>query len=678
MKSTKKQVAEEQEKEVKQPVETTENSASTEEVSVVKKRSRTKAKTAVLVSTTEELPVKAEAVPEGSEAVVVPDKKTSPDQSVKDGQAAENLPAENPQTPLPEGPEKIQYAALSKEDLVAILKDFIHQKAIHEIINDVENIKINFYKKHKADIEKKRKTFVEAGGELEDFMPDEDPLEKELKELLKTFKDQKAEYTKVQEEQKQKNLEEKYKIIEAIKELSNKQESINKTFQEFRDLQRQWRSIGPVPQINVKNLWDNYHHHVEAFYDYIKINQELRDLDLKKNLEAKLVLCEKAEELLLESNIMNAFRILQELHDQWREIGPVPPDMRTEIWDRFKEATAKINKKHQDHFVGLKTEQKNNLDAKIILCEKAEELCNQEISSNKDWSRLSNDMMELQKVWKTIGFAPKKDNNRIYLRFRTACDAFFNRKRDFYSTIKEEQDNNLQLKTDLCVQAELLQESTEWKKTTEELIALQQRWKEIGPVSFRLSDKIWKRFRTACDMFFERKSKHFAEVDDSFESNLQKKNELIREIEEYRITENAEESLNKLKEFQRQWAEIGFVPLKMKEDILERYRAVINKKFDELQIDEGRKNLLKFRTKLENILDKPNSGQRIRQEREKYITRLKQLESDMVLWENNIGFFAKSKNAESMIKEVELKIEEAKKNIVLLRKKISMIDDMEE
>jgi hypothetical protein len=685
MKSTKKQVAEEQEKDVSQPVEIPENSVSTEEVSVAKKRSRTKtkAKTAVLVSTTEELSVKAEAGPEGSEPAAIPEKTTKPDQFVSDGAAtenpqAENPPAENPQAPLPEGPEKIQYAALSKEDLVAILKDFVHQKAIHEIINDVENIKINFYKKHKADIEKKRKAFVEAGGELEDFMPEEDPLEKELKELLKTFKDQKAEYTKVQEEQKQKNLEEKYKIIEYIKELSNKQESINKTFQEFRDLQRQWRSIGPVPQINVKNLWDNYHHHVEAFYDYIKINQELRDLDLKKNLEAKLILCEKAEELLLETNIMNAFKILQELHDQWREIGPVPPDMRTEIWDRFKEATAKINRKHQDHFVGLKTEQKNNLDAKIILCEKAEELCNQEISSNKDWSRLSNDMMELQKVWKTIGFAPKKDNNRIYLRFRTACDAFFNRKRDFYSSIKEEQDNNLQLKADLCVQAELLRESTEWKKTTEELIALQQRWKEIGPVSFRLSDKIWKRFRTACDMFFERKSKHYAEVDDSFESNLQKKNDLIREIEEYKITENAEESLNKLKEFQRQWAEIGFVPLKMKEDILERYRAVINKKFDELQIDEGRKNLLKFRTKLENILDKPNSGQRIRQEREKYITRLKQLESDMVLWENNIGFFAKSKNAESMIKEVELKIEDAKKTIVLLRKKISMIDDMED
>jgi hypothetical protein len=579
---------------------------------------------------------------------------------------------------IPDGPERIQFAALPKEDLVALLKDFIHQKSIHEIINDVENIKINFYKKHKADLEKKRKNFVEAGGDIEDFMPEEDPLEKEMKELLKDFKDQKAEYTKALEENKHRNLEEKYRIIEGIKELANKQESINKTFQEFRDLQRHWRSIGPVPQTSVKDLWDNYHHHVEAFYDFIKINQELRDLDLKKNLEAKLQLCEKAEGLLLETNVMNAFRSLQELHEQWREIGPVPADMRTEIWDRFREATSKINKKHQEYFINLKSEQRNNLDTKIALCEKAEELGQQEISSNKDWNRFSNDMMELQKVWKTIGFAPKKDNTRIYQRFRTACDAFFSRKRDFYSTVKEEQDNNLQLKTDLCVQAEALQESTEWKKTTEELIALQQRWKEIGPVPFRASDKIWKRFRTACDKFFERKSKHFAEVDDSFENNLIKKKNLILEIESYQITDNAEESLKKLKDFQRQWAEIGFVPLKAKEELLEKYRAVINKKFDELNIDDGRKNILKFRTKLENMIEKPNSGPRIRQEREKYITRLRQLESDITLWENNIGFFTKSKNAEAMIKEVEAKIEDAKKTIVMLGNKIRLIDEMED
>jgi hypothetical protein len=389
-------------------------------------------------------------------------------------------------------------------------------------------------------------------------------------------------------------------------------------------------------------------------------------------------LCEKAEELLLEPSIVEAFKVLQELHDSWREIGPVPAEMRIEIWNRFKEATSKINKKHQEHFVDLKNEQKHNLEAKLALCEKAEELCNQEIKSNKDWTIRSNELIELQKVWKTIGFAPKKDNAKIYKRFRDACDAFFNRKREFYGVFKEEQNNNLQLKLELCIQAEALRESSEWKKTTEELIALQQRWKEIGPVPHKHSDRVWKRFRTACDAFFERKSKHFSEIDNSFGSNLQKKLDLIKLIEEFSIGENAEDSLEKLKDFQRQWSEIGFVPLKDKDDIHEKYREAINKKFDELRIDDSHRNLLKFKNKMESYLEKPNGMQRIRMEREKYITRLKQLEGDIVLWENNIGFFARSRNAETMIREVEMKIESSKKNIELLNRKINMIDDIDD
>lgn len=578
----------------------------------------------------------------------------------------------------PEEGISVNYASMSKEELIALLAEMLNNRPVETIINEVENLKINYYKKHKAEIERKRKAFVEQGGALEDFKVEDDIHEAEVKELLKKYRELKAEYNKIQEDHKQKNLEEKYKIIEEIKELTNNKESINRTFQEFRDLQKKWRSIGPVPQQQVKDLWENYHHHVEAFYDYIRINQELRDLDLKKNLESKITLCEKAEELLLETNVVDAFRILQDLHEQWREIGPVPAEMRVEIWNRFKEATSKINKMHQDHFVDLKNEQKSNLDAKIALCEKAEELCNMEINSNKDWTSRSNELIELQKVWKTIGFAPKKDNAKIYKRFRDACDAFFNRKRDYYGVFKEEQNNNLQLKIDLCIQAEALKESNEWKKTTEELIALQQRWKEIGPVHHKQSEKVWKRFRTACDAFFERKSKHFSEVDNSFGANLQKKTELIRQIEAFETTGSAEESLTKLKDFQRQWAEIGFVPIKEKDSIHEKYREAINSKFDALRIDDDHRNILKFKTKLEEYLDKPNGMQRIRQEREKYITRLKQLENDIVLWENNIGFFARSRNAESMIKDVESKIENSKKSIELLNQKISMIDDLDD
>jgi hypothetical protein len=575
-------------------------------------------------------------------------------------------------------PELSNLSTLGKEELIALLADLLNSSPVETIINDVENIKINYYKKHKAEIERNRKAFVEQGGDIEDYKIEDDPHESEIKELLHKYRELKADYNRVQEEHKHKNLEEKYKIIDEIKELVKNKESINRTFQEFRDLQKKWRSIGPVPQQNVKDLWENYHHHVEAFYDYIRINQELRDLDLKKNLESKMHLCEKAEELLLESNVVDAFRILQDLHDQWREIGPVPAEMRVEIWNRFKEATSKINRKHQDHFVDLKNEQKSNLEAKIALCEKAEELCNMEINSNKDWTARSNELIELQKVWKTIGFAPKKDNAKVYKRFREACDAFFNRKRDYYGVFKEEQNNNLQLKVDLCIQAEALRDSNEWKKTTEELIALQQRWKEIGPIHHKQSEKVWKRFRTACDIFFERKSKHFSEVDNSFGTNLLKKNELIQQIEEFQITDNAEESLSRLKDFQRQWAEIGFVPIKEKDAIHERYRDAINKKFDALRIDDNHRSLLKFKTKLEEYLEKPNGMQRIRQEREKFITRLKQLENDIVLWENNIGFFARSRNAETMIKDVEMKIENTKKNIEILNKKINMIDDLDD
>jgi hypothetical protein len=593
------------------------------------------------------------------------------DKEAEDSTASMDAPEHHPEA-------KIDFAALPKEDLVALLREMFGNRPVEEMMGDVESIKINFYKKHKADIERQRKAFISQGGELEEFTVEEDPLEAEMKELLRKFRDLKSEYNKALEEQKGTNLEKKYRIIEQIKDLVTKKESINRTFHEFRELQRQWREIGPVPQQNVKDMWDTYHHHVEAFYDFIRINKELRDLDFKKNLETKIELCEKAEELLLHPNIIEAFRNLQDLHEQWREIGPVPADMRAEIWDRFKEATAKINKKHQEHFVQLKGEQKKNLAAKSALCEQAEEYSTMDITSHREWTEHSRAVMDLQKVWKTIGFAPKKDNVKIYKRFRDACDAFFNRKREYYNTLKEEQNNNLQIKTELCIQAEAMADSTEWKKTMDELIALQRKWKEIGPVPHKLSDKIWKRFRTACDKFFERKAEHLSEVDNSFESNLLKKQELISEIESYVITDNAEDCLKKLKEFQRRWSEIGFVPLKKKDEIHESYRQAINKKFDQLRIDDGRKNMLKFRTKIDSYLEKPNGMQRIRMEREKYINRLKQLENDIVLWENNIGFFTRSRNAETMIKEVESKIESTKKNIEMLNRKINIIDDLDE
>jgi hypothetical protein len=567
------------------------------------------------------------------------------------------------------------YSLLTREELVDALKSLLALKSVQRIRAEVENIKINFYKKHKAEFERKRKEWVDAGGEIEAFEAPEDTMEPQLKELLKEYKDIKSKNNRELEDEKVKNLEQKLAIIEQIKELVSRGETVS--FQEFRDLQQRWREIGPVPQSNLNDMWENYHHHVQNFYDFVKINKELRDLDLKKNLEEKTKLCEKAEELLLESSIVNAFKKLQKFHNQWREIGPVPNENKTEIWERFREATSTINKKHQDHFEKLRDEQKVNLDAKTALCEKAEELAATVISSNKEWNKRSKEMIELQKVWKSIGFAPKKDNAKVYERFRTACDSFFANKRDFYEDSREDQQNNLQLKTELCIQAEALKENSDWKKTSDELIALQKRWKEIGPVPRKHSDEVWKRFRAACDAFFSRKNQHFSQIDNKYGDNLKAKEDLIAEIENYQVSEDVQANLDALKEFQRRWAEIGYVPIKKKEAIQKLYREALNKHFARINVDETRKNIMRFKTKIDTVQGKPKQEHKIRQERDRLFNQLKQTENDIILWENNIGFFAKSKNAEQLKKDVEHKIEMAKESIKMLEEKIRLIDSME-
>ena len=372
----------------------------------------------------------------------------------------------------------VDYSGYSKNDLVDTLSLIIENRPPSEIRNDVDRIKVLFYKKLKAEAEERKTKFLEAGGKIEEYRIWVDPLEAQVKHLLEKFREKKSDYNKVQEAEKYENLKKKYDIIDKIKELVNREESINKTFHEFRSLQNEWHSIGVVPQSSLKDLWENYHHHVEIFYDYIKINKELRDLDLKKNLEAKVKLCEKAEELLLEPNPVNAFRFLQDYHNQWREIGPVPPESKNEVWERFKEATSQINKRHHEYFEKQKDDQRKNLEAKMALCEEVEAINLVEIKNFKDFDEKAEKVVALQKMWRTIGFAPKKQNNRIYQRFRDACDSFFEKKRAFYADNKEMQQNNLQRKIELCIQAEALQESTDWKATSDALIRLQKEWKE--------------------------------------------------------------------------------------------------------------------------------------------------------------------------------------------------------
>lgn len=570
------------------------------------------------------------------------------------------------------------YSNLNEAELIEALRKLLEGDDYESIRDNVDAIKIHFFRLYRANIEAQKAAFVEAGGNVEEFKAEPDPHELELRNLLKQYQDVRSENNRKADEEKEINLQKKYEIIEEIKALINNKESINKTFHDFRELQNRWREIGLVPQAKLKDLWETYHHHVENFYDFIKINKELRDLDLKKNLEMKLEICEKTEELLVEPSIIKAFNILQKYHEQWREVGPVPRDKKDELWERFKAATSIINKKHQDYFEGRKSDQKKNLEAKIALCEKVEEIADGAIENHRDWDEKSKELIELQKVWRTIGFAPKKDNNRIYERFRTASDRFFDRKREFYNQNKEEQTNNLQLKTDLCVQAEALKDSTDWKKTADEFINIQKAWKEIGPVPRKYSDVIWKRFRAACDHFFENKAKHFSSIDGEQAENLRQKKALIDEVKQFALTGDDGADLDKLKEFQRKFTEIGHVPFRDKDSIQNEFRDVINRHFDALRIDEKRRNLMKFKNKVEGNVTTGKGQNKNRFEREKYMTKLKQLETDLALLDNNIGFFANTKNAEALIGDVNQKIANTKEKIEFLKEKIRIMDAMED
>lgn len=572
-----------------------------------------------------------------------------------------------------ESENETDYSVFSKEELVTKLNDLLNNGDVLQIKNEVETIRAIFYKKHRQDIEEIKAKFIEDGGDLKDFQPQENSTEETFKELYKNFKEKRADINKKLENEKEDNLKKKYQIIEEIKELINKEESLNKTFNEFRELQQKWKDIGAVPQSELKGLWETYHLHIENFYNYVNINKELRDLDLKKNLDKKVDLCEKAEDLLLEKNIKKAVDKLQDYHNIWREIGPVSNDKKDEIWERFKAATSQINKKHQEHIVNLKKEQENNYEAKKALCEKVEEIAEKTFESNKDWDTETEKIIEIQNIWKTIGFAPKKYNNEIYQRFREACNLFFDKKKEFYKIIKDELNENLQKKVDLCMVAESLKDSEDWKETTFELIKLQKQWKTIGAIPRKKSDQVWKRFRSACDHFFNRKEEFYKSFDKIQEENLNKKLELIEKIKSYQLEEDAKKALETIKKFQKEFTEIGFVPENKKNEIQTKFREAINVHFKKLNIDEGKKDIILYKQKVET-LQNSKSKRKIEDERDKIAQKVKTLENDIALLENNIGFFSTSKKSESLIADFHKKIENSKKELEQLREKLRIID----
>lgn len=588
-----------------------------------------------------------------------------------EGETAEEEAADRLAEETPDAADK--FAGKGKEELVALFARMLEEQPVQSIRRDVEALKIAFYRIRRAEVEAARRRFVEEGGAEEDFAPSVDGAEVQLKEQFKIYRQRRDAFIANLEAEKEANLKVKQTIIEELKELVNSDETLNHTFNKFRELQQRWKETGIVPQQYVKDLWETYNLHVENFYSFIKINKELRDLDLKKNYEQKIALCEQAEALILEPSVVEAFHKLQKLHDEWRETGPVANEYKEALWERFKAASSRINKQHQEHFEELKNEQVKNLGLKTELCAATEELSAQPLTTRKEWNKASDRLLEIQKTWKTIGFAPKKDNNRIYERFRTACDRFFEAKRQFYAGMKTEMEHNLQLKTEICEAAESLMNSEEWKKATDELIVLQARWKQIGAVSRRHSDAIWKRFRAACDKFFERKASHFASVDGEHEENLQKKLALLAEMAEADVKAGGYEVI---REFQRRWGEIGFVPIKQKDSIQKKYKAAVDELFNTLRGSERDRSMGRFREKVSSL--KASGDRRLRTERERLYNKVRQLEQEIALLENNIGFFAKSKNAEALVADVRAKIDRAREEMAAAVEKVKLIDKQDQ
>ena len=578
--------------------------------------------------------------------------KTMSDEIIRD---VADVPEVTEETALMENaPEEsaaaVNYSEKTLSELVALFEELGKNEDRMKLNKEAEAIKTAFYKRL-------TKEKAEAGDAVSEDAFTE--IENGFKAYYNTYKKERAEYNARQEKEREENLVKKEAVIADLKALLEKQEDVNATFPAFREIQDRWRAIGPVPVQNYRNINDTYQLYVEQFYDMVKINRELRDLDFKKNLEAKEKFCEMAEKLAGNENIVEAFKELQKLHEQWKEYGPVAKQFREEIWDRFKAATAVINKKYQAYFEGLKEQQTENLAAKTALCEKVEEIAGREINNSADWNALSKEIEEIQKQWRTIGFATRKENQKIYDRFRAACDKFYGRKREFYTEYKDSMNANLEKKISLCEAAEALKTSTEWKKATDQFINLQKQWKEIGAVPRKKSEQLWKRFRAACDEFFNERDKN-AKPENNFYGNLKAKQKLVAEIDAYQLTGDEAKDHEALEAFMQRWQEIGFVPFKEKDNIAQAYKEAVNRKFPDAS-----------KVRKSHYAKAPKS------EKERLIQKYSQLEQDIVTYENNIGFFAMSKNSEPLIRQMQGRIEQSKKELKDLENKIRSIDEEE-
>ena len=633
-------------------------------------------------------PVEAEPVQEPVAAEPAPAQENEPAepagaQAIMDEiENANAEPETDDETDTPEeSVEQIEaeYAQLSLEDAVEELHRVAADPDYNRVKQRVGVLRSKIIALLKEERNQKLEQFLAEGGQKENFEPEKSDIERKFDNALQIFKNNKNKFLENIEAEKQRNLETKNGIIDDLRKLLEENEATPKNLKElndsFKELQEKWKNVGPVPQNESNNLWQNYHFYVEKFFDILRINRELKDLDLKKNLEQKIKLCEQAESLLLQDSVKQSFKELQDLHEKWKEIGPVPEDKKEELWERFKNASDQINQRRREHYEQIYAEQQNNYNAKVVLCEKAEEFTVQPATNAKEFNAISDQLTELLKVWKTLGAAPPKVNEEIWNRFKGTLDKFFEKKKEFFGKIKDEQQTNYNMKVNLAIRAEAIAKRTDWRAATDEILQLQKEWKEIGATSRKHSEAIWKRFRTACDQFFEAKSNYFNNAQEIEAENLKKKEDLIERLKNHAFGADRNENLEAIKAYQREWTEIGFVPKKEKDRIYAAYREALDQRFADLKISAVDRKRDNYRSRINNILSDPNADRLLDKEKRFLMNKLEQLKNDISIWENNLGFFANSKNADLLKAEFSKKIDAAKQEVKELEYKLKMMNE---
>lgn len=558
---------------------------------------------------------------------------------------------------------------LSKEDVISRLQEICESESPIDK-SELDNLKQSFYRLRNAEVEAARKAHAENGGSDENFITPKDDLETNFREIMNTIKEKRNALKAEEEREKQENLEKKLSIIDRIKELAESTEEANNAYSEFKELQTKWNEIKNIPSEKSNELWKSYQLYSEKFYDLIKLNNEFREYDFKKNLEIKLHLCEAAENLANEEDVISAFHQLQKLHQEFRETGPVAKGLREEIWNRFKAASTIVNRRHQQHFEEIKEKEQRNLDEKTVICEIVESMEYDKMITFQDWHDKTEEILALQAKWKTIGFAPQKMNTKIFERFRNACDDFFKRKAEHFKALKGSMNENLERKKQMCEKAEALKDSTDWKATAEILTKLQKEWKETGPVAKKYSEAIWKRFVSACDYFFEQKSKAENANRNKEHENLDKKKAIIDKLNAINTEEtSAENARNVIRELMAEWNSIGHVPFKDKDKIYKQYHSIVDSLFDKLNQSASKKKLNQFKSGLH----KETNPQR---ERERLVRIYENMKNEIKTYENNIGFLTtSSKKGNSLVTELNRKIEKLKNDLELISQKIAIIDE---